>query len=104
MRAKLGARKAITATAHKIARIIYHRATTRHAYDETNCVQNELPNRQHLEARVRKQAWALGFQLVAASYDHREFLKSQEEGAGLVKQVRAEGRTRMRGCLATTED
>ena len=66
MRAKLGAPKAITATAHKLARIIYHMVTTRKAYDETICVQNELQNRQRLEARIRKQARELGFQLVLA--------------------------------------
>jgi transposase len=67
MRAKLGAPKAITATAHKLARIIYHMVTTGHDYDETICVKNEMKNRQRLEARVRKQARELGFQLVAAS-------------------------------------
>ena len=67
MRAKLGAPKAITATAHKLARIIYHMVTTRQAYDETIRVKNEMKNRQRLEARVRKQARELGFQLVAAS-------------------------------------
>jgi hypothetical protein len=41
MRAKLGAPKAITATAHKLARIIYHMVTTRQAYDETMCVQTK---------------------------------------------------------------
>jgi hypothetical protein len=46
MRSKLGAPKAITATAHKLARIIYHMVTTGHAYDETICVQNEMQNRQ----------------------------------------------------------
>jgi hypothetical protein len=60
MRTKLGAPKAITATAHKLARIIYRMVTTRQAYDETICVQNEVHNRQRLEARLRKQArpWA----------------------------------------------
>jgi transposase len=67
MRAKLGAPKTITATAHKLARIIYHMVTTRHAYDETICVQNEKRNRQQLEARLRRQARELGLQLVAAS-------------------------------------
>jgi transposase len=67
MRAKLGAPKAITAAAHKLARIIYHMVTTRHAYDETICVQNEKRNRQQLEARLRRQARELGLQLVAAS-------------------------------------
>jgi transposase len=65
MRTKLGAPKAITATAHKLARIIYHMVTTGHAYDETICVQNEVQNRQRMEARLRKQARELGLQLVA---------------------------------------
>jgi transposase len=61
MRAKLGAPKAITATAH----ILYHIVTTGHAYDETICAQNEVQNRQRMEARLRKQARELGLQLVA---------------------------------------
>jgi transposase len=65
MRAKLGAPKAITATAHKLARIIYHMVTTGHAYDETICAQNEVHNRQRMEARLRKQAREFGLQLVA---------------------------------------
>ena len=64
MRAKLGAPKAITATAHKLARIIYHMVTTGHEYDETICAQNEMQNRQRLEARLRKQARDLGLQVV----------------------------------------
>jgi transposase len=65
MRAKLGAPKADTATAHKLARIVYHKVTTGHAYDETICAQSEVQNRQRLEARLRKQARELGLQLVA---------------------------------------
>jgi transposase len=65
MRAKLGAPKAITAAAHKLARIVYHMVTTRQAYDETICAQNEVQNRQRLEARLRKQARELGLQVVA---------------------------------------
>lgn len=65
MRAKLGAPKAITATAHKLARILYHMVTTGHAYDETICAQNEVQNRQRMEARLRKQAREFGLQLVA---------------------------------------
>jgi transposase len=66
MRAKLGAPKAITATAQKLARIIYHMVTTRQAYDETMCVQNEMQNRQRLEARLRKQARDLGLEIIPA--------------------------------------
>jgi hypothetical protein len=46
MRAKLGAPKAITATAHKLARIIYHMVTTGQEYYETMCAQNEIQHRQ----------------------------------------------------------
>jgi len=66
MRAKLGAPKAITATAHKLARIIYHMVTMGQAYDETVCARNEIQNRLRLEARLRKQAREMGFQLVLA--------------------------------------
>ncbi len=66
MRAKLGAPKAITATAHKLARIIYHMVRTGRAYDETICAQNEMQNRQRLEARLRKQARQLGLEVVVA--------------------------------------
>jgi transposase len=65
MRAKLGAPKAITAAAHKLARILYHMVTTGHAYDETICAQNEMQNRKRMEARLRKQAREFGLQLVA---------------------------------------
>jgi transposase len=66
MRAKLGAPKAITATAHKLARIIYQLVTTRQAYDETICVQNEMQNRRRLEARLRKQARDLRLEIIPA--------------------------------------
>ena len=40
--------------------------TTGHAYDETIRAQNEVQNRQRLEARLRRQARELGLQVVAA--------------------------------------
>ena len=64
MRAKLGAPKAITATAHKLARILYHLLTTHEPYDETRLAQAEQNHRQRTESRLRSQARALGFQLV----------------------------------------
>jgi transposase len=66
MRAKLGAPKAITATAHKLARIIYHMLTTRQAYDETIFELQEHNNRWRLERKLRKQARELGFEVIAA--------------------------------------
>ena len=64
MRAKLGALKAITATTHKLARILYHLLTTHEPYDETRLAQAEQNHRQRTESRLRSQARALGFQLV----------------------------------------
>lgn len=63
MRTKLGTPKAITAAAHKLARIIYHLLTTRMPYQETVCAQHEVLYHQQREARLRKHARALGFEL-----------------------------------------
>jgi transposase len=64
MKRKLGAPKAVTATAHKLARIIYHVLHTREAYNETVFAKwKESANRQ-AEVRLRKQADKLGFQVL----------------------------------------
>jgi transposase len=67
MRAKFGAPKAITATAHKLARILYHMLTTRESYDESVFAVCEINYRQRAEAQLKRQAQALGFSLVATS-------------------------------------
>lgn len=64
MRARLGAPQAITATAHKLARIVYHLISTRTAYDESVFAQEEQKLTVRNQHRLRKQALALGFQLV----------------------------------------
>ena len=64
MRARLGGPQAITATAHKLARIIYHLITTGQHYDETVFVREDQKQAQRQEKRLRKQAKSLGFQLV----------------------------------------
>jgi transposase len=64
MRARLGAPKAITATAHKLARIIYHLLKTGSAYDDSVFARNELLYQQRHSAHLRKQARELGFSLV----------------------------------------
>ena len=64
MRARLGGPPAITATAHKLARIIYHLITTGQHYDETVFVREDQKQAQRQEKRLRKQAKSLGFQLV----------------------------------------
>jgi transposase len=64
MRAKLGTPKAITATAHKLARIIFHLLSTRQAYDESIFSQHELQHRHRKELRLRNHARKLGFDLI----------------------------------------
>jgi transposase len=64
LRARLGGPQAITATAHKLARIIYHMLTTGQAYDESVFIQEDQKQAQRHENRLRKQAKTLGFQLV----------------------------------------
>jgi len=64
MRAKLGAPKAITAAAHKLARILFHLIATRQPYDETAFAQQEIQNNQRMQHRLRQQAKKYGFQLV----------------------------------------
>jgi transposase len=64
MRARLGAPQAITAAAHKLARIVYHLISTRTAYDESVFAQEEQKQNIRHQHRLHKQAFALGFQLV----------------------------------------
>jgi transposase len=64
MRARLGAPQAITAAAHKLARIVYHLITTRTAYDESIFAIEEQKLALRNQHRLHKQARALGFQLV----------------------------------------
>jgi transposase len=64
LRAKLGAPKAITAAAHKLARIVFHLLTTRQEYDESVFAEQEASYRKRTESRLRRQARALGFQLL----------------------------------------
>ena len=67
MRARLGAPQAITATAHKLARIVYHLITTAQAYDESVFLLEDQKQAQRNEKRLRKQAKTLGFQLVPSA-------------------------------------
>jgi transposase len=64
MRAKLGAPKAITAAAHKLARIIFHLVTTRQEFDDTRFAADQLRYTKRQESKLRAKALALGFQLM----------------------------------------
>lgn len=61
---KLGKPQAITATAHKLARIIFHLLSTREAYNETVFNKCEEETLRRSELRLRKHAAQLGFQIV----------------------------------------
>jgi len=64
LRAKLGAAQAVTATAHKLARVLYHVLRTKEPYTETLFHQYDEQAQQRAETRLRKQAASLGFQLI----------------------------------------
>jgi transposase len=64
LRVKLGTPKAITAAAHKLARIVFHLLTTRQPYDESIFSKQEEQHRRRLESKLRKQAHHLGFDIV----------------------------------------
>jgi transposase len=67
IQARLGGPVAISATAAKLARIIYHLLKTRQAYDETIFADNENKHKERLERRLRNQAHMLGFKLIPAA-------------------------------------
>ncbi len=64
MRARLGPAAAATATARKLACVIYHILKTREPYVDINRLVYEEKIRKHRHAQLRKQAEELGFQLV----------------------------------------
>jgi len=77
MRAKLGAPKAITAAAHKLARIVYHLLTTRQSYDDSIFTKAEERYRRRAEFRLKAQAQALGFTLTPATISGKEVPQKQ---------------------------
>jgi transposase len=66
MRTRLGTPKAVTAAAHKLARIIYHMLKTREPYDESVFASAEIKYRQRAENRLRGMAQNLGYTIAPA--------------------------------------
>ena len=66
MRSRHGAPKAITATAHKLARIIYHLVKNQKGFDETIFAEQEEKHQIRLMKRVIGQAKSLGLKLITA--------------------------------------
>jgi transposase len=63
LRARIGPAQAVTAAAHKLARIVYHMITTREAYDNSVFAQIEQRHAQRLHKWLNKQAQQLGYAL-----------------------------------------
>ncbi len=63
MRWRLGAPAAVTATAHKLARIVYHLLSTKEPYSEHVLAYCDRLANKRAEIRLRKQAANLGYQL-----------------------------------------
>lgn len=64
MRAKLDAPKAITAAAHKLARIIFHLVARRQKFDDSRFAADQLRHQKRQELKLRARAKAMGFELV----------------------------------------
>jgi transposase len=64
MRAKLGAPKAITAAAHKLARIIFHLISTRQEFDDSKFAADQLRFQKRQETKLRAKAKSMGFELI----------------------------------------
>ena len=64
MRAKLGAPKAITAAAHKLARIIFHLVTTAQEFDDSKFAGDQVRYQKRQESKLRAKAKAMGFELI----------------------------------------
>lgn len=67
LRTRLGTPKAITATAHKLARIFYRLWSSGGSYDDPGVNYYEQRYQEQIVKGLRKKAQALGFDLVAAS-------------------------------------
>jgi hypothetical protein len=64
MKRKLGPAQAITATAHKLARIVFHLLKTHQPYDDTVFQKGDVDAQKRAESRLRRQAAQLGFQVI----------------------------------------
>ena len=67
IRAKRGAPKAIVATAHRIARIVYHMLKYREAYVDPGATHYEEQHRQRAIRNLKRKAAKLGMKVVSVS-------------------------------------
>jgi len=67
LRAKMGPQKAITAMAHRLARLLYHLVTTKQEFSESKFAEAASRHRVRRESSLRRAASALGYNLVPAT-------------------------------------
>lgn len=67
MQARKGPGAAITATAHKLARLYYSLVKNGQEYDEARARQDEEKQRERMVVNLRKRAKGLGYELVAVA-------------------------------------
>ena len=70
MRGRLGPPKAITATAHKLARIFYRMWKTGEPYQDQGAHYYEEKYRERILTNLRKRAQALGYDLSLKPVEH----------------------------------
>jgi hypothetical protein len=66
MRARLGPKQAIVATAHKIAQTVYHLLKTREPYREESAAEYNRKRRERKLKHLARRAQKLGYTLTAA--------------------------------------
>ena len=64
MKSKLGPAAATTATAHKIAVILYAMVKKQVEYDRTIWAQRDAERAKRFEAKLKRQAHQLGYKLI----------------------------------------
>lgn len=67
MQARMGAPKAITATAHKLARIFYQLWTSGQSYVDPGMDADQQKYQERVVKNLKKKALNLGFELVPKS-------------------------------------
>ena len=71
MKAKLGPAAAITATAHKIAIIVYTMVRNQVEYDDSIWAKRDAEREKRFEGTLRRQAAQRGYQLARSSTSNR---------------------------------
>jgi len=67
LRSKLGAPKAVTAIANRLARLLFHLVTTKQEFDESKYAVSDARSKERQLSSLQRKARALGYSIVLAS-------------------------------------